>query len=112
VAFFAAGGVGGRRRVHASLSRSSRGVRSSMQADGNWLEFEMPLAPQGAAQDLEERHIEELRELGRVTLHSSAWKSPYIALKTASSTILSKPANCLFTCALCHHYALDHDWGS
>ena len=68
MALFAAGGVGGQQRVHACVSRSTRGMRAAMLGPGNALEFEMPLAPAGAAHDLEERHLKELQELGNVSL--------------------------------------------
>jgi hypothetical protein len=66
VAFFAVAGVAGGGRLHASVSRSTRGMRALMQAPGSAMEFEMPLAPIGTAHCFEDRHLKELQELGHV----------------------------------------------
>ena len=66
VAFFAAAGIGGHSRVHAHLSRSTKGLRALLQGDSCGLDFSMPLAPKSCGTAPEALHVAELRELGQV----------------------------------------------
>ena len=66
VALFQRKQVPGTTTVTASISRSTRGMRSMLQNPPDYLNFEMPLAPVGSSIGCSERHTRELQELGQV----------------------------------------------
>jgi hypothetical protein len=65
VALFRAAGVGGWRRRHALVSRSTEGIRALMRGRGSRAGFSMPLRPQEAAPAVDASALEELAEVER-----------------------------------------------
>lgn len=68
VAFFGGAGTGGRRHMHAWVSRSTHGSRERMRAAPCGLDFSTPLAPRAqaeAAAAKDERIQAELLEIGQ-----------------------------------------------
>ena len=71
VAYFGAAGTLGRPRMHAWMSRSTRGLRERLRAEPHGLVFTAPLAPGADVSFRDERMQAELKEASQVVSPSN-----------------------------------------